>query len=137
MKKNKPVFESFSSFVNFLNEKEEAPMDFKSFLSSNTSLFDADAKKGFDAARLASSKAPLANKEKKGLDKETGSVLSSLNSDIKTWISDNNDPDSVQFTEKSTTEVKKIVYPALVNGKVNLGEVDIIYSLCGWRMDGH
>jgi len=122
MKKTGPVFESFHAFVSFLNEKEEAPMDFKSFLSSNTSFFDADAKKGLDAARLAATKAPLCNKNADGLGKAIGKVLGDLNTDIKDWIDDNNDPNEVQITEKTTTEIKKIVYPALVNGKVNLGE---------------
>lgn len=121
MKKTGPVFESFHSFVSFLNEKEEAPMDFKSFLSSNSSFLDADAKKGFDAARLAATKAPLANKG--NLAKVSGEVLGDLNSFIKREIDGNNEyPDRDQITEKTTTEIKKVIYPALINGKVNLGD---------------
>jgi hypothetical protein len=122
MKNNRPVFESFEAFVNFLNEATEAPMDFKSFLSANSSLLDDGAKKAFDAARLAASKAPLCNKDAKGLSAIAGEILGSLNSKFKDMIDDNNIPNSVQFTEKLTTEIKKIVYPALINGKVNIAD---------------
>jgi outer membrane protein OmpA-like peptidoglycan-associated protein len=121
MKKTGPVFESFNSFVSFLNEKEEAPMDFKGFLSSNSSFLDADAKKGFDAARLAATKAPLANRGK--LSAVSGEALGDLNSHIKGAIDSNNEyPDNEQVTEKTTTQVNRVIYPALINGKVNMGD---------------
>ena len=121
MKKTGPVFESFNSFVSFLNEKAEAPMDFKGFLSSNSSFLDADAKKGFDAARLAATKAPLANKGT--LSAVSGEALGDLNTFIKRQIDGNNEyPDNEQITEKTTTQVNKVIYPALINGKVNLGD---------------
>ena len=31
-------------------------------------------------------------------------------------------PDNEQITEKTTTQVNKVIYPALINGKVNLGD---------------
>jgi hypothetical protein len=132
MKNNRPVFESFSAFVNFINEAE-APMDFKGFLSSNSSFLDADAKKGFDAARLVSTKAPLS--QGKGLSSMIGEDLGSLNSYIKDLIDDNNkNPQGVQTTEKTTTEVKKVIYPALVNGKVNIAEAASVNAVIDSRL---
>ncbi len=120
MKNSKPVFESFSSFVKFVNEAAEAPMDFKSFLSSNSSFLDADAKKGFDAARLAYDKSPTSASESK-VAPILGKGLAGLNDKIKDSIESNSDyPDRAQITEKTTTEIKKVVYPALINGKVQL-----------------
>lgn len=117
--KTRPVFESFASFVNFLNEAEGDIMDIKAFLSSNSSFLDKDAKAGFNSARLSATKAPLANTGK--LAQELGGVLGSLNGYIKEAISKNNDyPNGVQIVEKTITEVKKVIYPALVNGKINL-----------------
>ena len=126
MKKNRPVFESFSSFVSFLNEAEAA-MDFKGFLSSNSSFLDADAKKGFDAARLVATKAPLA--QGKALSAVIGEALGGIDSFIKDLVDDNNkNPQGVQTTEKTTTQVNKVIYPALINGKVNIGEAMPINS---------
>jgi outer membrane protein OmpA-like peptidoglycan-associated protein len=120
MKNNRPVFESFNSFVRFINEAKEAPMDFKSFLSSNSSFLDADAKKGFDAARLAYDKSPTSASDSK-IAPLMGKQLGDLNNGIKSAIDENVVyPDRVQITEKTTTEIKKVVYPALINGKVQL-----------------
>jgi len=120
MKNNRPVFESFNSFVRFINEAKEAPMDFKSFLSSNSSFLDADAKKGFDAARLAYDKSPTSASDSK-IAPLMGKQLGDLNNAIKSAIDENVEyPDRVQITEKTTTEIKKVVYPALINGKVQL-----------------
>lgn len=119
MKNNKPVFESFNAFVRFINEADDAPMDFKSFLSSNQSFLDADAKKGFEAARISATKAILFNKE--SLNGYIGDQLGSLDEIIKDAIASNNDyKGGVQITENTTTEVKILTYPALINGKVAL-----------------
>jgi len=121
MKNNKPVFESFNAFVRFINEAEDAPMDFKSFLSSNSSFLDADAKKGFEAARMSATKAILSNSNKKLLNKYIGMVLGGTNTQIKDAIVANNEyQESIQITEETTTEVKTVIYPALINGKVAL-----------------
>lgn len=119
--KTRPVFESFASFVNFLNEAEGDIMDIKAFLSSNSTFLDKDAKAGFNSARLSATKAPLANTGK--LAQELGSLLGGLDDYIKGAISNNNDyPNGVQIVEKTITEVKKVTYPALVNGKINLNQ---------------
>jgi len=82
MENNKPVFESFNAFVRFINEAEDAPMDFKTFLSQNTSFLDADAKKGFEAARMSATKAIISNSNKKLLNKYIGTVLGGTNTQI-------------------------------------------------------
>lgn len=121
--RTKPVFESFTSFVNFLNEAEGDVMNVKAFLSANSTFLDKDAKAGFESARLAATKAPLANTDTKKLSEIIGRQLSDLNDYIKEAIANNNNnPNDQQITEKTITEVKKVVYPALVNGKINLNE---------------
>lgn len=121
MKNNKPVFESFNAFVRFINEAEDAPMDFKAFLSSNSSFLDADAKKGFEAARMSATKAIISNSNKELLNGYIGDVLGGTNEQIKDAIVTNNEyPEGIQITEKTTTEVKTVIYPALINGKVAL-----------------
>lgn len=121
MKNNKPVFETFNAFVRFINEAEDAPMDFKAFLSSNSSFLDADAKKGFEAARISATKAIISNSNKKLLNEYIGDVLGGTNEQIKDAIVTNNEyPEGIQITEKTTTEVKTVIYPALINGKVAL-----------------
>lgn len=121
MKNNKPVFESFNAFVRFINEADDAPMDFTTFLSSNQSFLDADAKKGFEAAKISATKAILFNTSKKTLNGFIGDQLGNLDNMIKDAITANNeDKGNVQITENTTTEVKTIIYPALINGKVAL-----------------
>jgi len=123
MKTTRPVFESFSAFVSFINEAESAEegMTIDNFLSSNSSLFDDVAKKGFDALKIAATRASIAAEE--GLKKTASEVLGSLDSVIKDLIAGNKETSGKQnlrVVGKTTTEVKTVVYPGLINGKVVL-----------------
>ena len=122
MKNNKPVFESFNEFIKFIYEAEgDDAMDFRTFLSSNSSFLDADAKKGFEAARISATKAILSNLTPDTLKEVLGDILGGLDSWIKSGIAGNDEyEDSSQMSEKTTSEVKTVIYPALINGKVSL-----------------
>ena len=125
MNKSRPVFESFDAFVRFINEAEDAPMTFDEFLASNSSFFDADAKLGFDAMKIAATRAPLAiGTDGAELKKKVGTNLGALNANIKELIAGNKETMekryNLRLTGKTTTEVKSFVYPALINGKVVL-----------------
>jgi outer membrane protein OmpA-like peptidoglycan-associated protein len=122
MKTTRPVFESFSAFVSFINEAEgDESMTIDSFLSSNSSFFDDAAQKGFDALKIAATRAPLVTGEE--LQKTASGVLGAMNSVIKEFIAGNKETSgkqNIRLVGKTTTEVKKFVYPALINGKVDL-----------------
>jgi hypothetical protein len=122
MKPTRPVFESFSAFVSFINEAEgDESMTIDSFLSSNSSFFDDNAKLGFDALKIAATRAPLVTGEE--LQKTASGVLGAMNSVIKEFIAGNKETSgkqNIRLVGKTTTEVKKFVYPALINGKVDL-----------------
>jgi hypothetical protein len=122
MNKSRPVFESFDAFVRFINEAEDAPMTFDDFLTSNSSFFDANAKLGFDAFKIAATRAPSADGAE--LKKKVGYNLGKMNENIKELIAGNKETMekryNLRLTGKTTTEVKTVVYPALVNGKVAL-----------------
>ena len=125
MNKSRPVFESFDAFVRFINEAEDAPMDFATFLSSNSSFFDADAKLAFDAMKIAATRAPLSiGKDGAKLKAKVGLFLGKMNDTIKELIAGNKETlekrYALRMTGKTTTEVKKFVYPALINGKIVL-----------------
>lgn len=125
MNKNRPVFESFDAFVRFINEAEAETMDFDTFLSSNSSFFDADAKLAFDAMKIAATRAPLSiGTDGAALKAKVGLRLGGMNEAIKDQIAENNETSEgvykMRMAETSITEVKKVVYPALVNGKVFL-----------------
>ena len=125
MKTTRPVFESFDAFVSFINEAEDEYMTFDTFLSSNSSFFDEDAKLAFDAMKIAATRAPLSiGTDGAALKKNVGTYLEKMNDNIKQLIEDNKETDEKRYmlrlTGKTTTEVKKFVYPALVNGKVVL-----------------
>ena len=122
MKNNKPVFESFNEFIKFIYEAEgDDAMDFKAFLSSNSSFLDADAKKGFEAARISATKAILSNLTPDNLKSTIDQILGGLDGWIKSGIAGNDEyKDSSQMSEKTTSEVKTVIYPALINGKVAL-----------------
>jgi hypothetical protein len=88
MKTTRPVFESFSAFVSFINEAEgDESMTIDSFLSSNSSFFDDAAQKGFDALKIAATRAPLVTGEE--LQKTASGVLGAMNSVIKEFIAGN------------------------------------------------
>ena len=125
MRTTRPVFESFNAFVSFINEAEDATMTFDEFLASNSSFFDDDAKLGFDAMKIAATRAPLAiGTDGAELKKLVGTNLGALNVNIKELIAGNKETMkkryNLRLTGKTTTEVKKVVYPALINGKVAL-----------------
>ena len=125
MKTTRPVFESFDAFVSFINEAEDESMTFDTFLSSNSSFFDEDAKLAFDAMKIAATRAPLSiGTDGEALKKNVGTYLGKMNDNIKQLIEDNKETSEkaymLRLTGKTTTEVKKFVYPALVNGKVVL-----------------
>ena len=125
MNKSRPVFESFDAFVRFINEAEAETMDFDTFLSSNSSFFDADAKLAFDAMKIAATRAPLSiGADGAALKTNAGLKLGKMNGAIKQLIADNKETSekryALRMTGKTTTEVKKFVYPALINGKVVL-----------------
>ena len=125
MRTTRPVFESFDAFVSFINEAEDESMTFDTFLSSNSSFFDEDAKLAFDAMKIAATRAPLSiDKDGEALKKNVGTYLGKMNDTIKQLIEDNKETSEkaymLRLTGKTTTEVKKFVYPALVNGKVVL-----------------
>ena len=91
MKNNKPVFESFNEFIKFIYEAEgDDAIDFRNFLSSNSSFLDADAKKGFDAARISATKAILSNLDTEVLNNYTNDALGNLDGWIKDAIATNN-----------------------------------------------
>jgi outer membrane protein OmpA-like peptidoglycan-associated protein len=125
MKTTRPVFESFNAFVSFINEAEAAAMSIEDFLRSNSSFFDSDAKKAFDAMKIAATRAPLSNEGAGAkLMAKAGSILKNMDDNIKVLISENNDQSQgkwlTRMVEKTTTEIKKVIYPALINGKVAL-----------------
>ena len=125
MNKSRPVFESFDAFVRFINEAEDETMDFDTFLSSNSSFFDADAKLAFDAMKIAATRAPLSiGTDGAVLKQIVGRHLAGVDEAIKNQIAENNVQAEgvykLMLAGKTTTEVKKVVYPALVNGKVFL-----------------
>ena len=131
MKNNKPVFESFNEFIKLIYEAEgDDAIDFRNFLSSNSSFLDADAKKGFDAARISATKAILSNLDTEVLNNYTNDALGNLDGWIKGSIELNNQPNATQISEKTTTEVKTVIYPSLINGKVSLTS-DLISPLNG------
>jgi hypothetical protein len=127
MNKSRPVFESFDAFVRFINEAATAPMDFETFLSDNSSFFDANAMKGFDAVRIAATRAPLSyGTDGAQLKASSSNILGAFNATIKELIAGNKESSeskkvqNLRLAGKTTTEIKKFVYPALVNGKVVL-----------------
>jgi flagellar motor protein MotB len=138
MKNNKPVFESFNEFIKFIYEAEgDDAMDFRTFLSSNSSFLDADAKKGFEAARISATKAILSNLTPDTLKEVLGNILGGLDSWIKTGLAANDEnKDSSQMSEKTTSEVKTVIYPALINGKVSLtSNYDVPFSDFSGKLD--
>ena len=138
MNKSRPVFESFNAFMRFINEAKIAPMDFDTFLSSNSSFFDANAKLAFDAMKIAATRAPLSNTDKGvQLQSSSSNILGAFDACVKDIIAGNKETNdsgqSLRMTGKTTTEVKKFVYPALVNGKVVLTSYVEDFPFCSLK----
>ena len=130
MKTTRPVFESFDAFVSYLNEAVTPSMGFKEILSNLAGFLDDDAKKAFNSAKLAYTKAPMyqSSKFKKASTTKLGQVLGELDGKINNALDNNNKAEGMQMGETTSTEVKTFTYSTLINGKVKVAEVPALYA---------